>query len=170
MIVLGFAAHFQQGWSPDALVPKIVQSGAGMIRDDLGWWNCEPSRGMYTMRSQDTHWIGVASKAGLKIVVCLQYPPPWYKDASGNPYDPVAYGNVAAWLAQQFLAHAEWHVAAIELLNEPNSISYFKGSAGLSRYVTLLNTTYEKVHAVNPSLNLIGLDFQGNDNKIRDGG
>jgi hypothetical protein len=62
---LGFATHFQQGWNADAMVPKIVASGAGMIRDDIGWWNCEPSKGTYTMRSSDVHWISAAGQAGL---------------------------------------------------------------------------------------------------------
>jgi hypothetical protein len=161
---LGFATHFQQGWNADAVVPKIVASGAGMIRDDIGWWNCEPSKGTYKMRPSDVHWISVAGQAGLKIVLCLQYPPPWYKDASGNPYDPTAYGNMAAWLAQQCAAHPEWNVVAIEVLNEPNNISYFKGSAGLTRYVAVLNSAYQKVKAVNPSLNVIGLGMQGDQN------
>ena len=161
---LGFATHFQQGWNADAVIPKIVESGAGMIRDDIGWWNCEPSKGKYTMRSSDVHWISVAGQAGLKIVLCLQYPPPWYRDASGNPYDPTAYGNMAAWLAQQCVAHPEWNVVAIEVLNEPNNISYFKGSAGLTRYVALLNSAYEKVKAVNALINVIGLGMQGDQN------
>jgi hypothetical protein len=161
---LGFVTHFQQGWNADALLPKIVQSGAGMIRDDIGWWNCEPSKGKYTMRASDVHWISVAGQAGLKIVLCLQYPPPWYKDASGNPYDPTAYGNMAAWLAQQCLAHPEWNVAAIEVLNEPNNIRYFQGSAGLTRYVAVLNSAYQKVKAVNPFINVIGLGMQGDQN------
>ena len=161
---LGFVTHFQQGWNPDALVPKIVQSGVGMIRDDIGWWNCEPSKGKYTMRASDVHWISVAGQAGLKIVLCLQYPPPWYKDASGNPYDPAAYGDMAAWLAQQCLAHPEWNVTAIEVLNEPNNIRYFKGSAGLTRYVAVLNSAYQKVKAVNPLINVIGLGMQGDQN------
>jgi Cellulase (glycosyl hydrolase family 5) len=161
---LGFVTHFQQGWNVDAIVPKIVASGAGMIRDDIGWWNCEPSKGTYKLRPSDVHWISVAGRAGLKIVLCLQYPPPWYKDASGNPYDPTAYGNMAAWLAQQCAAHPEWNVVAIEVLNEPNNISYFKGSAGLTRYVALLNSTYQKVKGVNPLINVIGLGMQGDQN------
>jgi hypothetical protein len=87
----------------------------------------------------------------LKVVAVLG--PNWHY---ADQYDPVAMSNLAAWIAKTGL------VTAFEITNEPNNAyASYEGSAWCSKLVALTNAVTAAVHAVNPSIQVIGLGAQG---------
>jgi hypothetical protein len=129
----------------------IASSGVSYIRDDLNAGSWETSPGVYVQPSWDMGWLNAAKANGLKVVGILG--PNWhYKDN----YDPVAMSNLAAWIAKTGL------VTAFEVTNEPNNAyAAYEGSTWETKLVALTNAVTAAVHAVNPSIQVIGLGGQG---------
>jgi hypothetical protein len=147
----GFATHFEQGWPTTPVMQAIASSGVSYIRDDLNAGSWETSRGVYVRPSWDMGWLNAAKANGLKVVGILG--PNWHYK---NNYDPVAMSNLAAWIAKTGL------VTAFEVTNEPNNAyASYEGSAWETKLVALTNAVTAAVHAVNPSIQVIGLGAQG---------
>jgi hypothetical protein len=147
----GFATHFEQGWAPNPVMQDIASTGVGYIRDDLNAGNWEPSLGVYVRPTWDMAWLNAAKANGLKVVGVLG-PNSLYQDN----YDPTAMSNLATWIAKTGL------VTAFEITNEPNNAyAAHEGSTWETKLVTLTNAVTVAVHAVNPSINVIGLGAQG---------
>jgi hypothetical protein len=147
----GFATHFEQGWPPAVVMPAIASSGVSYIRDDLIAGSWETSLGVYVQPPWDMGWLNAAKANGLKVVAVLG--PNWrYTDN----YDPVAMSNLAAWIAKTGL------VSVFEITNEPNNAyAAYEGSAWPTKLVALTNAVTAAVHAVNSSIQVIGLGAQG---------
>jgi hypothetical protein len=147
----GFATHFAQGWPASVVMPAIASSGVSYIRDDLGAWNWETSPGVYVLPSWDMGWLNAAKANGLKVVGIL----------GGNPnytdkYNPVAMSHLAAWIAKTGL------ITAFEVTNEPNNAyAGYEGSTWQTKLAALTNAVSAAVHAVKPSVQVIGLGAQG---------
>ena len=90
----------------------------------------------------------------LKVVGILA--PNWhYRDK----YDPLAMSNLAAWIAQTGL------VTAFEVPNEPNNdYASYEGPTCETKLVPLTNVVTAAVHAVNPSIQVNGLERAGSAN------
>ena len=147
----GFATHFEQGWPPTPLMQAIASSGVSYIRDDLNAGSWENSRGVYVRPSWDMGWLNAAKANGLKVVGILG--PNWHYS---DNYDPVAMFNLAAWIAKTGL------VTAFEVTNEPNNAyASYEGPTWETKLVALTNAVTAAVHAVNPSIQVIGLGGQG---------
>jgi hypothetical protein len=56
---IGVCTHFSQNWPVEQIMPLIARSGAGWIRDDLGWGGLEPKPGNYQIPSKTKNWIHV---------------------------------------------------------------------------------------------------------------
>ena len=147
----GFATHFEQGWPTNPDMQDIAAAGVSYIRDDLNAGNWEPRPGVYVLPSSDMAWLNAAQAHGLKVVAVLG-PNSLYADN----YDPTAMSNLAAWIARTGL------VTAFEVVNEPNNAyAAHEGSTWESKLVTLTNAVTAVVHAVNSSIQVIGLGAQG---------
>jgi hypothetical protein len=147
----GFATHFEQGWPPNPVMPVIASTGVSYIRDDLNAGSWEPNKGVYVQPAGDMAWLNAAKANGLKVVAVLG--PNWHY---ADQYDPVAMSNLATWIAKTGL------VTAFEITNEPNNAyASYEGSAWCSKLVALTNAVTAAVHAVNPSIQVIGLGAQG---------
>jgi hypothetical protein len=147
----GFATHFEQGWPTHPDMQDIAAAGVSYIRDDLNAGNWEPSLGVYVLPSSDLAWLNAAHANGLKVVGVLG-PNSLYADN----YDPTAMSNLATWIAKTGL------ITAFEIVNEPNNAyAAYEGSTWESKLVTLTNAVTAAVHAVNPSIQVIGLGAQG---------
>jgi len=99
-------------------------------------------------------WLNAAEAYGLKVVGILA--PNWhYRDK----YDPLAMSNLAAWIAQTGL------VTAFEVTNEPNNdYASYEGPTCETKLVPLTNVVTAAVHAVNPSIQVNGLERAGSAN------
>jgi hypothetical protein len=147
----GFATHFEQGWPSSPVMQCIASSGVSYIRDDLNAVSWEKSPGVYRLPAWDMGWLNAAKANGLKVVGVLG-PNSNYQDN----YDPVAMSNLAAWIAQTGL------VTAFEITNEPNnSYASYEGPTWQTKLVALTNAVTAAVHAVDPSVQVIGLGGQG---------
>jgi hypothetical protein len=147
----GFATHFEQGWPTNPDMQDIAAAGVSYIRDDLNAGNWEPRPGVYVLPSSDMAWLNAAHAHGLKVVAVLG-PNSLYADN----YDPTAMSNLATWIAKTGL------VTAFEVINEPNNAyAAHEGSTWELKLVTLTNAVTAAVHAVNSSIQVIGLGAQG---------
>lgn len=147
----GFATHFEQGWPPSTVMPLIASAGVSYIRDDLTAVSWETSPNVYVRPAWDIGWLTAAKANGLKVVGILG-PNGNYADK----YDPVAMSNLATWISKTGL------VTAFEIVNEPNnSYQKYKGTTWQTKLVKLTNAVATAVHAVNPSIKVIGFDAQG---------
>jgi hypothetical protein len=147
----GFSTHFEQGWPSSPVMQAIASSGVSYIRDDLNAGSWELSRGVYVHPSWDMGWLTAAKANGLKVVAILG--PNWHY---ADKYDPDAMADLAAWIAKTGL------VTAFEVTNEPNNAyASHEGSAWKTKLVALTNAVAAAVHAVNPSIQVIGLGGQG---------
>jgi hypothetical protein len=147
----GFATHFAQGWPSSPLMQAIASSGVSYIRDDLYSWDWEPTRGVYVQPAWAMGWLNAAKANGLKVVAVLgqngNYP---------DRYDPVAMSNLAVYIAKTGL------VSAFEITNEPNNTyASIEGSTWQTKLSILTNAVSAAVHALNPSIQVIGLGAQG---------
>ena len=147
----GFSTHFEQGWPPNPVMQAIASSGVSYIRDDINAGSWEPSRGVYVHPSWDMGWLNAAKANGLKVVAILG--PNWHY---ADKYDPDAMADLAAWIAKTGL------VTAFEVTNEPNNAyASHEGLTWKTKLVALTNAVTAGVHAVNPSIQVIGLGGQG---------
>jgi hypothetical protein len=160
---LGVCTHFGQKWPIEPIMPLVAQSGAGWIRDELGWAAMETKPGLYHLPAKTIAWIHAAKAAGLKIDLILSYGNPIYPDH----YDTVAYAHAAAWLAREVASD----VQAIEILNEPNNFGFQSTYGGawngnerggsvspyVKKYVEILNAAAKEVKLANPQMTVIGL-------------
>jgi hypothetical protein len=147
----GFATHFEQGWSPSPVMQDIASTGVSYIRDDLNAGNWKPKLGVYVQPAGDMAWLNAAKANGLKVVGVLG-PNSLHQDN----YDPTAMSNLAAWIAKTGL------VTAFEITNEPNNAyAAYEGPPWETKLVALTNAVKAAVHAVNPSIQVIGLGAQG---------
>src|SRR5260221_9707309 len=160
---IGVCTHFSQNWPVEQIMPLIARSGAGWIRDDLGWSGMEPKPGNYQIPSKTKNWIHAARRAGLKIDLILAYGNPAYADH----YDTAAYAKAAGWLAREVAND----VQAIEILNEPNNFGFRDAYGGqwngherngsvspyLQKYVQILNAAAKEIKLANPNMTVIGL-------------
>jgi len=155
---LGVNTHFDQGWNPSQVIPRIPAAGFGWIRDVLSWGKFEPVKGRYILPQSFINWVIIAGQNGLKVDLCLAYGNSLYAD----PYDVAAFSNAVAWLAPQLRAYPA--VQAIEILNEPNNAFYqAEGSNWKQKYVTLLNSAYTAIKTADPQMTVIGLGAQAGD-------
>jgi hypothetical protein len=153
---LGIDTHFSQNWDLNTVMPLVVQSDFGWIKDDIYWSEFEKTKGVYQVPRKVQNWINLANQYGLKICACIPYGNELYAD----PYDPTAYSRFAAWLAQKFAGK----IQAIEVCNEPNDNFKSKETDWWHKYVNLLNVSAQAIKAVNPQLTVIGLGANPNEN------
>jgi hypothetical protein len=147
----GFATHFAQGWPNSPTMQAIVSTGFSYIRDDLNSWDWEPTRGAYVQPTWAMGWLNAAKANGLKVVAVLGS-----NSLYTDKYDPVAMSNLAVYIAKTGL------VTAFEITNEPNNAyASYEGSTWQTKLVTLTNAVSAAVHAVNPSIQVIGFGAQG---------
>jgi hypothetical protein len=92
----GNTGHYIENWDIQKLIPKVVELGAGWIRDDFYWGHYETKKGVYEIPARAREWIDTAHAAGLKIVLVFNGANKLYDD----PYDPLAYAAAAAHLAR----------------------------------------------------------------------
>jgi hypothetical protein len=129
----------------------IASSGVSYIRDDLNAWNWETSTGVYVLPSWDMGWLKAAKANGLKVVGILG-PNPKYADQ----YNPVAMSHLAACIAKTGL------ITALEITNEPNkAYASYEGPTWQTKLAALTNAVSAAVHAVKPSIQVIGFGAQG---------
>lgn len=158
---LGVSTHFERrtgGWKAEALIPRIVETGISVVRQEIEWHHIERIPGVYAIPATDRDWLDRARDAGLRVIMVLCYGNPVHAD----PLDPAAYARYAAWMATEL---ATYPIAAFELWNEPTNFQVMRTHGGpwsgtppcpwLERYAAMVAAAAGAIKAVSPAMRTI---------------
>jgi hypothetical protein len=156
----GFATSLV-GLSPTELNRKldgIKATGATWVRFDLSWDAVQhASAASYNWAPTDAV-AQAAAVRGLKVVMIVDFVPPWARPAGCTnsqmcgPADPAAYGRFAAVAAAHYRAYG---VENWEIWNEPNISYRFHPAANPSLYVAMLKASYAAIKQADPNATVI---------------
>lgn len=124
------------------------------------WRDLNPAPGRYTWEASD-YMVRVAQEAGLHLVVRLDMPPEWARQAGAIPFDLAAYADFVTAVAQRYRGT----IAAYVIWNEPNLAAEWSRSGGdledhwrrfdgqvadPADYVGVLGVAYRRIKAQDP--------------------
>ncbi|MGI8511485.1 MAG: cellulase family glycosylhydrolase [Solirubrobacteraceae bacterium] len=186
----GVQLHSLWGSSTDSDIDRELdmsqQSGANVVRVDVGWGSLETSaKGQYSqwyLTRLDRSVNGAAAR-GLKVIATLWSTPCWAssapdtmkQDCTGAWWDrgPIAYypptrPSDYADFARWFVTRYGSKLAAVEVWNEPNHTptqgsQYWQTTTPALDYTNLLKATYPVVKATNASIPVLAGSISGND-------
>src|ERR1051326_3065563 len=137
---------------------RVAEAGLRMLRVDLDWdWVEYEGRGMRDTGPGSAYaslsGFGDQARArGISILIVVKGTPGWANGGQGPrvpPTDARDYGNFMGWLAGQLHGRA----AAYELWNEPNSASFFTGTA--AQYVALVKAAGPATQGAGPQASVV---------------
>jgi Bacterial Ig domain len=134
----------------------------GWARMFVGWAAGEPSRGGYDRFYLDRVAAEVRAfhARGVKVLLVLQTTPGWAAGPRGAgpapPGDPGDYARFAAQLVR--LTGPD----ALEIWNEHDSETFWRGAPDPAGYAALLRATYPVVKGVDPSVTVVTGGLVGN--------
>lgn len=126
------------------------------------WRDLNPAPGLYTWEASD-YMVQVAQEAGLHLVVRLDMPPEWARQAGAVPFDLAAYADFVTAVAQRYRGA----IAAYVIWNEPNLAAEWSRSGGdledhwrrfdgqvadPTDYVGVLGVAYQRIKAQDPDV------------------
>jgi hypothetical protein len=159
----GFSTHFDQAadsqLQANQLIPALVRTGAGWIRDDVNWGTgthtgIETVPGVYNFTNLQPFWA-IAASQGLKCCAVIGPNPTAYP---ADKYNQTAMVNFCKALITHMPAGT-----VLEITNEPNNDyqSFYGAATWKAQLAALTNAVTVGVHSVSPSTQVIGLGAQG---------
>lgn len=153
---LGLCTHFITGTRENAYeaFPQLDKSGAGWIREDLLWRECEYAAGKYKIPDRFAEAADYAESHGIKVLAILNAGNKLYDDGSfpTSKEGLKAYGEFCKYAANQL----KDKVDAFEIWNEPDLGNYKENRPTPAQYTRLLKTAYEAIKSVNPDATVAG--------------
>jgi hypothetical protein len=152
-------------FDPEAVFPKIAETGALRARLQTGWAKCEKSPGVFDFSWLDEH-VDALLELGME---------PWFNLGYGNPvYQDQAEGYqatvgvvptdnpdaLAAWLryVEKLVEHFSDRVSIYEIWNEPDIPAFWVNQPRTgAEYARLFNPTVKAVKAAMPSAGIAAL-------------
>jgi hypothetical protein len=141
------------------LIPALVRTGAGWIRDDVNWGTgthtgIETVPGTYNFANLQPFWATAAAN-GLKCVAVIGPNPTAYP---ADKYNQTAMVNFCKALITHMPAGT-----VLEITNEPNNDyqTTYGSATWKAQLAALTNAVTAGVHSVSPSTVVIGLGAQG---------
>src|SRR5215210_6660987 len=134
----------------------------GWVRIFAGWSLGEPSRGAYNRAYLDELAAQVAAyrARGVKTLFAVQDTPGWAAGPRGAgpapPGDPTAYGRFLAELARVAAP------GAIEIWNEADSDSFWRGAPDPAGYAAVLRAAYARIKAQDQNVTVVTGGMVGN--------
>lgn len=140
----------------DKTMDALRANNIRAVRLMIPWAGVEPTQGALNWSTIDKT-VNSAASRGLAIVGMVNSTPRWAvgpggKYLSGRPASPDAYGDFVA----KFVARYPGKIAAVEIWNEPNAITFYTPAPDPAGYVDLLKAAYPKVKAVDPAIVVLG--------------
>lgn len=126
------------------------------------WRDLNPAPGFYAWEASD-YMVRVAQEAGLHLVVRLDMPPEWARQAGAVPFDLAAYADFVTAVAQRYRGA----IAAYVIWNEPNLAAEWSRSGGdledhwrrfdgqvadPADYVGVLGVAYQRIRVHDPAV------------------
>ena len=144
----------------DKQLSAMQAAGASWVRYDLSWDAVQHnSPTSYDWSNYDALTTAAAGH-GMKVVMVLDFAPPWARPASCTtnhpemcgPSDPAAYGRFAAAAVQHYRPYGveDW-----EIWNEPNISYRFRPAANPDLYVAMLKAAYTSIKQADPHAEVI---------------
>ena len=136
----------------DKTMDMIRATNVSAVRLMIPWAAVEATQGTLDWSSIDKT-VNSAAARNLAVVGMVNATPRWAvvsggKYLSSRPSSAAAYGDFVA----KFVARYAGKVAAVEIWNEPNSVTFWTPTPDPAAYTELLKAAYPKVKAVDPSV------------------
>ncbi|MBO5060989.1 MAG: hypothetical protein J6C82_08760 [Clostridia bacterium] len=139
---MGLCTHFNAGTRENAYeaFPQLDKSGAGWIREDLLWSDCEIVAGQYQIPDRFMEMVNYANSHGIKVLAILNSGNSLYDNGKLPTSEDglKAYGEFCKNIANQL----KDKVDAFEIWNEPE---LFNSESTGGQYAMLLKAAYEGI-------------------------
>jgi polysaccharide biosynthesis protein PslG len=136
----------------DKTMDAIRATNVTAVRLMIPWAGVEATQGRLDWSSIDKT-VNSAASRNLAVVGMVNSTPRWAvgnggQYLSGGPASPEVYADFVAKFVQRYPGK----IAAVEVWNEPNAITFWTPLPNPARYVDLLKAAYPKIKAIDPSI------------------
>jgi hypothetical protein len=140
----------------DKTMDALKANNIRAVRLMVPWAGVEATQGALNWSTVDKT-VNSAASRNLAVVAMVNSTPRWAVGSggsylSGRPASPAVYGDFVAKVVQRYAGK----IAAVEIWNEPNAITFYTPKPDPAGYVDLLKAAYPKVKAVDPSVVVLG--------------
>jgi hypothetical protein len=157
---IGFADADTYGMSQadvDKTATKWGLTKVDIVRVMIPWAGVEPIRGGTLNWSNVDKVVNAAVAKDVAVMGSINSTPGWAvapggRPLSGRPASPDVYADFAVKVAQRY----QGKIAAYEIWNEPNAITFYTPAPDPAGYTDLLKAAYPKIKNVDPSVTIIG--------------
>jgi polysaccharide biosynthesis protein PslG len=157
---IGFADADTYGMTQadvDKTAAKWALTKVDTVRVMIPWAGVEPIRGGTLNWANVDKVVNAAVAKNLAVMGFINSTPSWAvapggRPLSGRPASPDVYADFAVKVAQRY----QGKIAAYEIWNEPNAITFYTPTPDPAGYTDLLKAAYPKMKAVDPSITIIG--------------
>jgi hypothetical protein len=136
----------------DKTMDMLRASNVPAVRLLIPWAGVEATQGNLDWSTVDKT-VNSAASRNIAVVGVVNSTPTWAVASggqylSGRPASPAAYGDFVA----KFVTRYPGKIAAVEIWNEPNAVTFYTPAPDPAGYVDLLKAAYPKVKAIDPSI------------------
>jgi polysaccharide biosynthesis protein PslG len=136
----------------DKTMDTLRSNNIRAVRLLIPWAGVEPTQGTLNWSTVDKT-VNSAASRNIAVVGMVNSTPRWAVASggsylSGRPASPAVYGDFVA----KFVARYPGKIAAVEIWNEPNAVTFYTPAPDPAGYVDLLKAAYPKVKAIDPSI------------------
>ena len=136
----------------DKTMDMLRASNVTAVRLMIPWAGVEPTQGSLNWSTVDKT-VNSAASRNIAVVGMVNSTPRWAVASggsylSGRPASPAVYADFVAKFVQRYPGK----IAAVEIWNEPNGVTFYTPSPDPAGYVDLLKAAYPKVKAIDPSI------------------
>jgi polysaccharide biosynthesis protein PslG len=136
----------------DKTMDMLRASHVTAVRLMIPWAGIEPTKGNLNWSTVDKT-VNSAAFRNIAVVGMVNSSPSWAVASggqylSGRPASPDVYADFVA----KFVTRYVGKIAAVEVWNEQNAITFYSPAPDPARYTDLLKATYPKVKAIDPSI------------------
>jgi polysaccharide biosynthesis protein PslG len=136
----------------DKTMDMLRASNVTSVRLMIPWAGVEPTQGTLNWSTVDKT-VNSAASWNIAVVGMVNSTPRWAVASggaylSGRPASPAVYADFVA----KFVARCPGRIAAVEIWNEQNAVTFYTPAPDPAGYVDLLKAAYPKVKAIDPSI------------------
>jgi hypothetical protein len=136
----------------DKTMDMIRATNVTAVRLMIPWAGVEATQGTLDWSSIDKT-VNSAASRNLAVVGMVNSTPRWAVGSggaylSGRPASPEVYADFVAKFVQRYLGK----IAAVEIWNEPNAVTFYTPAPDPAGYVDLLKAAYPKIKVIDPSI------------------
>ncbi|GAC1634895.1 MAG: hypothetical protein NVS4B6_00980 [Mycobacterium sp.] len=137
----------------DKTMDMIAATHVTAVRLLIPWAGVEATQGTLDWSSIDKT-VNSAASRNLAVVGLVNSTPKWAVGSNGGQYlsGAPASPDVYADFVAKFVTRYSGKIAAVEIWNEPNAVTFYTPKPDPANYVQLLKASYPKVKAIDPSI------------------